>query len=43
MKIISKRPDGIEIIKNTLANAGGDKCVASTIITYIGLLTTRLW
>jgi translation initiation factor 2 subunit 1 len=36
MDITSKKPEGIEVIKNTLANAEGNKGGASTTITYIG-------
>jgi len=36
MEIASKNPDGIEIIKNTLGNAEGNKGGASITITYIG-------
>ena len=36
MEITSKKPERIEMIKNTLANAEGNKGGASTIITYIG-------
>ena len=36
MDITSKKPEGIEVIKNTLANAEGNKGAASTTITYIG-------
>ena len=36
MEITSKKPEGIEMIKNTLANAEGNKGGASIIITYIG-------
>lgn len=36
MEITSKKPEGTEIIKNTLANAEGNKSGTSTIITYIG-------
>jgi translation initiation factor 2 subunit 1 len=35
MDITSKKPEGIEVIKNTLANAEGNKGGASTTITYI--------
>ena len=36
MKIASKKPERIELIKNTLANAEGNKGNACTVITYIG-------
>jgi translation initiation factor 2 subunit 1 len=36
MDITSKKPEGIEVINNTLANAEGNKGGASTTITYIG-------
>ena len=42
MEITSKKPDGIEIIKNTLANAEGSKGSASSTITYIGAPRYRI-
>ena len=42
MEITSKKPDGIEIIKNTLANAEGSKGSASSTITYIGAPRYRM-
>jgi translation initiation factor 2 subunit 1 len=42
MEITLKRPDGIEIIKNTLANAEGSKGGASITITYIGAPRYRI-
>ncbi len=42
MEITSKKPDGIEIIKNTLANAEGNKGGTSTSITYIGAPRYRI-
>jgi translation initiation factor 2 subunit 1 len=36
MEISSKKPAGIEIIKNTLASLEGHKGGATTTITYIG-------
>jgi translation initiation factor 2 subunit 1 len=42
MEITLKKPDGIEIIKNTLANAEGSKGSAHSIITYIGAPRYRI-
>jgi translation initiation factor 2 subunit 1 len=42
LEITSKRPDGIEIIKNTLASAESSKGGASSIITYIGAPRYRI-
>jgi translation initiation factor 2 subunit 1 len=42
MEITLKTPDGIEIIKNTLANAEGSKGGASSIVTYIGAPRYRI-
>jgi translation initiation factor 2 subunit 1 len=42
LEITSKRPDGIEIIKNTLASAESSKAGASSIITYIGAPRYRI-
>lgn len=42
MEITSKKPDGIEIIKNTLASAEGSKGGASSTITYIGAPRYRI-
>jgi translation initiation factor 2 subunit 1 len=42
MEITSKKPDGIEIIKNTLASVEGSKGGASTTITYIGAPRYRI-
>ncbi len=42
MEITSKKPDGIEIIKNTLANAEGTKGNASSTIIYIGAPRYRI-
>ncbi len=42
MEITSKKPDGIEIIKNTLANAEATKGNASSSITYIGAPRYRI-
>jgi len=42
MEIKSKKPDGIEIIKNTLANAEANKGGTSSIITYMGAPSYRI-
>jgi translation initiation factor 2 subunit 1 len=42
MEITSKKPDGIEIIKNTLPNAEGNKGGVSSTITYIGASRYRI-
>lgn len=42
MEITLKKPDGIEIIKNSLANAEGNKGGASSTITYIGAPRYRI-
>jgi translation initiation factor 2 subunit 1 len=42
MKITSKKPDGIELIKNMLANAEGNKGGASSTIKYIGAPRYRI-
>ena len=42
MEITLKKRDGIEIIKNTLANAEGSKGSASSTITYIGAPRYRI-
>jgi translation initiation factor 2 subunit 1 len=42
MEITSKKQDGIEIIKNTLANAEGNKGGACTSTTYIGAPRYRI-
>ena len=42
MERTSKKPDGIEIIKNTLANAEGNKGDVSSTITYIGASRYRI-
>lgn len=42
MEITSKKPDGIEIIKNTLASAECTKGGASSTITYIGAPRYRI-
>jgi translation initiation factor 2 subunit 1 len=42
MEIRSKKPDGIDVIKNSLANAKGNKAGASTTITYIGAPRYRI-
>lgn len=40
--MILKKPNGIEIIKNTLANAEGNKPGASSTITYSGAPRYRI-
>ena len=42
MEIKSKKPDGIEIIQNTLANAEANKGGSSSIITYMGAPSYRI-
>jgi translation initiation factor 2 subunit 1 len=42
MEIILKKPNGIEIIKSTLANAEGSKGSANSTITYIGAPRYRI-
>nr|MDQ3969382.1 RNA-binding protein [Thermoproteota archaeon] len=42
MEITSKKADGIEIIKNMLANAEGNKGGASSTIKYIGAHRYRI-
>ena len=42
MEITSKKPDGIEIIENTLTNAEGNKGGASSTLTYIGASCYRI-
>jgi translation initiation factor 2 subunit 1 len=42
MEISSKKPDGIEIIKNTLASLEGHKGSATTTVTYIGAPRYRI-
>jgi translation initiation factor 2 subunit 1 len=42
LEIMLKNPDGIEIIKNTLAAAEGNKGGASSAITYIGAPRYRI-
>jgi translation initiation factor 2 subunit 1 len=42
MEITSKKPDGIEIIKNTLASVEGHKGGATTTITYVGAPRYRI-
>ena len=42
MEITSKKPEGIEIIKNTLANAEGKRGGAGSTITYIGAPRYRI-
>jgi translation initiation factor 2 subunit 1 len=42
MEIILKKPNGIEIIKSTLANAEGSKGSANSAITYIGAPRYRI-
>jgi translation initiation factor 2 subunit 1 len=42
MEITSKKPDGIEIIKNMLANADGNTGSASSTIKYIGAPRYRI-
>jgi len=42
MEITLKKPEGIEIIKNTLANAEGNRGGASSTITYIGAPRYRI-
>jgi translation initiation factor 2 subunit 1 len=42
MEIKPKKPDGIEIIKNTLANAEAKKGGANSIITYMGAPSYRI-
>ena len=42
IEVTSKRPDGIEIIKNTLAAIEGGKGGATTTITYVGAPRYRI-
>ena len=42
MEITSKKPDGIEIIRTTLANVEGSKGAANSTITYIGAPRYRI-
>jgi translation initiation factor 2 subunit 1 len=42
MEIASNKPDGIDIIKKTLANAEGNKGGTSTSLTYIGAPRYRI-
>jgi translation initiation factor 2 subunit 1 len=42
MEITLKKPNGIEIIKSTLANAEGSKGIANSTITYIGAPRYRI-
>jgi translation initiation factor 2 subunit 1 len=42
MEISSKRPDGIEIIKNTLAGVESGKGGAKTAVTYVGAPRYRI-
>ena len=42
MEIMLKKPDGIEIIKNTLANPERNRGAASSTITYIGAPRYRI-
>jgi translation initiation factor 2 subunit 1 len=42
MEIILKKPNGMEIIKSTLANAEGSKGSANSTITYIGAPRYRI-
>jgi translation initiation factor 2 subunit 1 len=42
MEIVSRKPDGVEIIRNSLAKAEGNKGGASITITYIGAPRYRI-
>jgi translation initiation factor 2 subunit 1 len=42
MEISSKRPDGIEIIKNTLAGVESSKGGAKAAVTYVGAPRYRI-